>query len=75
MSPGAMINHNRTLRVRFFLHHPLSMNYEINKKKSYFFQLNHDGNFENIKKLKGPSILRNKTYIFQFSKKNGRKNL
>ena len=46
-----------------------------NKKKSYFFQLNNDGNFENIKKLKGPSILRNKTYIFQFSKKNGRKNL
>ena len=46
-----------------------------NKKiKSNFFQLNHDGNFENIKKLKGPSILRNKTYIFEFSKKNGRKN-
>ena len=45
------------------------------KKNQIFFQLNHDGNFENIKKLKGPSILRNKTYIFQFSKKNGRKNL
>ena len=23
MSPGDMINHRRTLRVRFFLHHPL----------------------------------------------------
>ena len=43
------------------------MNCEINKtktKKSNFFQLNHDGNFENIKKLKGPSILRNKTYKY-----------
>ena len=44
-------------------------------KKSYFFQSKHDWNFDNLKKLKGPGILRNKTYIFQFSKKNGRKSL
>ena len=32
-------------------------------------------NTQNLKKLKGPSILRNKTYIFQFIKKKGRKKL
>ena len=31
--------------------------------------------FENLKLLKGPSTLRNMTYIFEFSKKNGREKL
>ena len=31
MSPGDMINHKRTLRVRFFLHHPLARTWRVSK--------------------------------------------